>query len=288
MPHPLPTIGISSWSLHRRLGISWPHTPANDLATRSESTWGPGELALLDLPGEIAARGIRHLHLCHFHLASREPDYLREVRAAIEKAGVTLEALLIDDGDIAQPDEAVRRRDIDWIACWIVTAAALGARKARVVAGKQMPTPEALARSIAGLRELAKRGKAAGVRVITENWFDTLGGPKEVEAVLSALAGEVGLLADFGNWKGAGKYAALAAILARAEDTHAKAHFEPGGAMDADDFGRCLAAAADAGYRGPYTLIYEGAGGDEWAAIETERAFLNDFLARRAPARKAG
>src|SRR5581483_4966885 len=149
MPHPLPTIGISSWSLHRRLGISWPHTPANDLATRSESTWGPGELALLDLPGEIAARGIRHLHLCHFHLASREPDYLREVRAAIEKAGVTLEALLIDDGDIAQPDEAVRRRDIDWIACWIVTAAALGARKARVVAGKQMPTPEALARSIA-------------------------------------------------------------------------------------------------------------------------------------------
>jgi hypothetical protein len=49
------------------------------------------------------------------------------------------------------------------------------------------------------------------VRVIT-NWLDLLAGPREVAQVLDRLGGEVGLLADFGNWKGPRKYADLAAI----------------------------------------------------------------------------
>ena len=270
-------LAVSSWSVHRALGIKYPNAPGSDVAAPAEAVWGPGELTLLELPAAVAKIGIDRLHICHFHLASREPAYLREVRAALDDAGVGLETLLIDDGDITHPAE--RRRDIDWIGRWIGAAASLGAKRARVIAGKQKPTAETLDLAVAGLGELGRRGKADGVRIITENWLDLLTGPREVNAVLDRLDGEVGLLVDFGNWKGERKYADLAAVFGRAEDTHAKAHFPRVGEMDADDFGRCLAIADEAGYDGPYTLIYEGPDADEWQAIALERDFL---LARQA------
>ncbi len=37
-----------------------------------------------------------------------------------------------------------------WVGGWIDTAGRLGAKAARVVAGKQKPSPEALALSVAG------------------------------------------------------------------------------------------------------------------------------------------
>ena len=132
-------------------------------------------------------------------------------------------------------------------------------------------------------------GAAAGVRIITENWFDTLSGPDEVNAVMDRLDGEVGFLADFGNWRGASKYADLAAIIGRAETCHAKCHFSDEGVMDGDDYARCLGLAQGAGYAGPFTLIYEGAGADEWQAVAMERDFVRSHFAAAAtpPARAA-
>ena len=272
------TLALSSWSVHRALGIMYPNTPANDVPGAPTETWGPGTVSLMELPATAAKLGFKRMHVCHFHLASRDKGYLGEVRQAFADAGVTLQALLIDNGDITHAGE--RERDIAWIGAWIDAAAELGARTARVIAGKQKPSPETLGLSVAGLKTLAARGREKGVRVITENWFDLLAGPMEVDHVLDRLDGEVGLLVDFGNWKGPQKYGNLAAVLGRAEDTHAKCHFERVGEMDSDDFGRCLAAARTAGYDGPYTLIYEGPDADEWEAVEMERDFVNDFFAR--------
>ena len=115
--------------------------------------------------------------------------------------------------------------------------------------------------------------------MITENWFDTLSGPAEVHYVLDRLDGRVGFLADFGNWRGATKYADLASVFARAEAAHAKCHFSDAGEMDSEDYARCLAAAAAAGYAGPYTLIYESRSDDEWAAVTAERDFVRNYFA---------
>jgi sugar phosphate isomerase/epimerase len=280
MPQSAPVLAVSSWSVHRALGIKYPNSPANDVVAPAEETWGPAKLTLMELPEAVARIGIDRLHICHFHLASRDPAYLGEVRGALRDAGATLETLLIDDGDIAHPVDG--QRDVDWIGRWIGAAAALGAKRARVIGGKQKPSPETIDRAVTALGELARRGKAEGVRIITENWLDLLAGPSEVNAVLDRLGGEVGLLADFGNWKGPHKYADLAAIFGRAEDSHAKAHFRRVGEMDADDFGRCLAVAAAAGYDGPYTLIYEGPDADEWEAVAMERDFVRDYFAAKA------
>jgi sugar phosphate isomerase/epimerase len=277
-----PTLAVSTWSLHRAIGISFPQAPGSDSPAKAEPTWGPGTLPMIEVPQAIRMLGIDRIEVCSFHLPAHDKGFLAEFRGALADADVTFQTLLIDDGDITDPVN--RRRDIDWIARWIDVAAELGAERARVIAGKAKPSPEVLDLAVEGLAELGALGAAQGVRVMTENWFDTLGGPEEVNTVLDRLDGKVGFLADFGNWKGASKYRDLAAVFGRAEDAHAKCHFGANLDMDASDYGRCLQAAADAGYAGPYTLIYEGADEDERAALRMERDFVLSFFARRAAA----
>ena len=50
---------------------------------------------------------------------------------------------------------------------------------------------------------MSQLGKAQGVRIVTENWFDLLSSPREVHHVLDAVGDQLGFLADTGNWQGA-------------------------------------------------------------------------------------
>ena len=278
---PLPPFAVSTWSLHRRVGLGYPDSPAKPGTGAAVPTWGSGAISILEFPADVKQHGFERVEICHFQLKNRDPGYLAEMRGALKSAGVTLQTLLIDDGDISQAANAERARDIDWIARWIDAAALLGAEAARVVAGKQQPTPDALQRSVDGLRVLARHGKRQGVRIITENWFDLTPTPKEVHHILDRLEGEVGFLADTGNWTGLDKYHGLAAVFARAERCHAKASFGEGLAMDRDDFRRCIEAAATAGYRGPLTLVFESPG-DEWAGVEMEWEFVKEVWGKGA------
>jgi sugar phosphate isomerase/epimerase len=274
-----PTIAVSTWSLHRTVGLMWWDKP--DAPAVEKEAYGKGSVKVLDLPAAIRRHGIDNLQLGHFHVANRDRRWLEEFRDACRDAGVTLTCLLVDDADITVA--ANHERDVAWISRWIDDAAVLGAKSARVVAGKQKPTPETLALSVAGLKMIAQHGKAAGVRVITENWHDLLSSPAPVHHVLDAVGPDLGLLVDFGNWKGPGKYEDLASIMPRAEDTHAKCSFSArlneSGAMDGDDYGRCVAIADAAGYTGPYTLIYDGPDDDEWAGLAIEARFIQDQIA---------
>lgn len=271
-----PQFAISTWSIHRVLGLTYPDAPGRPSTGKPDPAYGHGSVNLLDLPAELNRRNFERIEICHFQLNGRDRAYVRELRAALAAANITLQTLLIDDGDITHPTEG--QRDEAWIAGWIETAVELGASHARVIAGKQAPGPDALALSVAGLRRLGHHGKAAGVRIVTENWFDLTAGPKEVNAILDPLEGDVGFLADTGNWEGDGKYADLAAVFGRAERCHSKAHVGAGLVLDQEDYRRCLQSAVTGGYKGPHTLIYEGPD-DEWAGVELERAFVSAFYA---------
>jgi sugar phosphate isomerase/epimerase len=241
------------------------------------STWSvdpylsAGSLTLETLPAELARRGYNRAEICHFHLASAEPAYLASIRGAFREAGVMIQTLLIDDGDITDPK--TRDRDIAWIEGWIAAAAALGAEHARVIAGKSAPSPEALALSVDALKRLSKLGEKHGVRIVTENWFALTASPRELHHILDSVGDGLGVLADMGNWDGQSKYSDLSSIFARAELCHAKCHFGEGLDMDREDYGNCIAAALEAGYAGPFTLVFESPG-EPWRGIEMEREFL--------------
>jgi sugar phosphate isomerase/epimerase len=239
-------IAISTWTLHGQL---------------------QGGLALLDLPAQIAQRGIQALEICHFHLPSTTPAYLAELRQACHAAGVEAYSILIDTGDITAPDPQQRAADLQTIRNWIDVAAELGAGRVRIVAGMQAPTPEVIQRSVGNLRDLVDYAEQRGVKTITENWHATGLDPQALLTILDQCEGRVGLCADIGNAEGPDKYATLAQLLPRASSIHFKARYTPDAQIEATDFTRCLELIAAADFQGIVTLIY-GDTDREWAAVE--------------------
>jgi sugar phosphate isomerase/epimerase len=196
----------------------------------------------------------------------------------MEASGIELFSLLIDGGDITHPVES--ERDLSWIGEWIDVAGILGARCARVIAGKAPSSNSTMRQSRAGLQELANCAESYGVRVMTENWFPLLSTPEHVLALLDDLDGKVGLCLDFGNWKGEKKYEDFKAIAPYAESCHAKAFFDENENLDRDDYTSCLNLMRDAGFAGPYTLIYDGPGDEEWEGLAQEREILQPYITR--------
>jgi sugar phosphate isomerase/epimerase len=263
---PITTIerGVSTWSLHRALGRFSGADSAIAGGSFLPPPVEPPRTSLLDLLPEFAARGYTTLHICHFHLESRKPDYLEQVRQALSDQGITLDMLLIDDGDLTVPD---RDRQLAWYGGWLDAAELLGAKHARICAGRSAPSPERLRSSGQTLALLAKRHP--GVRVVTENWLELTPDAESVTAVLEAAGDGIGLLLDLGNWSGPGKYADLEVVASLAESCHAKCHFSAGG-PDEVDYQRSLAILRDAAYSGPLALIYDGPDDDEWSGLERE------------------
>jgi len=263
-------IAVSTWSLHRLLGTTYPHDTSTDAVGPEQQTYGEGEESLLGLPSVLANHGYHRLEIVSFHLRSRDPVYLAELRDQLKVCNVRLQTLLIDAGDVTHPEHGAR--DQKWIAGWIEVANALGAENARIIAGKQKPTRDALDRSVKALAALAD-GNKGGTRLVTENWFDLLAEPAQVHYLLDRLEGRVGLLGDFGNWSGEDKYSDLRSIFGRAELCHAKASFIHG-ELDEADYGACVTLAEEAGYKGPYTLIFDSDIPNEWAGLAVERDFI--------------
>jgi hypothetical protein len=200
---------VHDWSLHRTLGrfVSTEANPPGATGGMQPREADASALALLDLPGELATRGYDVVQLCHFHLPSRDPAYRAELRVSLADAHVTLDAVLIDSGDLVHPPDADEHEA--WIAGWLEDAGTLGATRGRVIAGQADPTPELLIQSGRRLRRLAA---GSPVRVVTENWMALLPTAPHVHQLLEAAAGEIGLLVDLANWTGADRDAQLASI----------------------------------------------------------------------------
>jgi hypothetical protein len=269
-------LSVSSYSFHRALGVNYRDLPGDDGSRPCVPVHGPGTMTLLELPERIAAMGIHTLEISHPHLPSRDPSYLKELRDAIRQAGVSLLSVLVEAGDLTDPDHGARDRE--WMAGWIETAALVGAQRARLIAGKAPYTVEALQRSRVALYTLAAQGRDHGVRVTTENWFGLLCCPEAVCTLLESLEGEVGFNLDFGNWGGPAKYADLEAIFRYAESCHAKCAFVSEYVPDAIDFHHCLDLAKSSGFSGPFTLIYDSPGDDEWKGVALERDLVARYL----------
>jgi sugar phosphate isomerase/epimerase len=268
-----PRLSVSTWSLHRSLGDPLFYGP--ETSQIPFNTHNRGGIGLLEVPAQIAECGIHTLEICHFHMPSRAPAYVRAMRSTLEVTGIELWSVLIDAGDVTHPLHG--QRDAAWIADWIDIAGQLGAKRARVIAGKQPLSAQALQASREALVRLADRAEARDVRLMTENWFDLLSTPEAVSELLDSLDGRVGLCFDFGNWKGENKYANLEAIAPYAESCHAKPQFTSDGDIEQDDYLRCLDITRSAGFSGPYTLIYDGPDSDELAGLAGERDLVKRY-----------
>lgn len=266
-------LAVSTWSLHRTLGKPDFYGVDEDIPVL---THGQGRCTLLDLPARLVSSSINTLELCHFHLPSRDPGYLDELSAALKQDKIELFSLLVDDGDLVDPNEGTAHAA--WIRAWVEVAKQLGSVCMRVIAGKQQATPENIAQACVRLRQLSTYAADQGVRLMTENWFALLDQPTTVLELLDRLEGTVGLCMDFGNWKGPDKYAAFEGIADRAESCHAKPQFNELSQIEVTDFKRCLEVLQRANFTGPYTLIYDGPDANEWEGLKKEKELVLPYI----------
>ena len=258
---------VSTWSLHRTLGrYVAPDSGALGGPCRAGAA-EPGEMTLLELPAALREHGYDTLQICHFHLPSRSQEYLASLRAALQDAGITVDALLVDDGDLTDQRHADETEA--WMAAWLSDASALGATRVRLMVGAAEPTPEVIRESAERLKRLA--ATEPSVRIVVENWTGVLRDSRSLLQVLEATDGAVGLLIDLGNWRGPDRFAELARIAPLAETCHAKCHFT-GSDPDVDEFQRGVQILKDAEFTGPMALIYDGVDDDEWQKLERVNA----------------
>lgn len=265
-------LSVSSWSLRRALGEPEFYGVGGEIPTASHDR---GAISLLDLPRKLADFGIHTVEICHFHLPSRDADYLRQLRENLQNANVEFWSLLVDDGDIS--DEEHGARDAKWIESWFPIAQSLGAKCVRVIAGKGAPTNENLERSARLLHELAQKARMHDLRLMTENWFGVLSTPERVLELFERTRGELGLCFDFGNWPEENKIEMLRQIAPLAESCHAKAEFFDSENLDVEDYTHCLDLLQKADFSGPFTLI-NGTPGDEWRGLQIEKAIVQRYL----------
>jgi hypothetical protein len=126
-------------------------------------------LELFDI-GEMLADtyGVHKVEFQHYHLASVEPSYFRDLKARLEKtrSRATQINLEFSGLNISAPQHRDRLLAIDLTKMWIDHAVALGA--GRVMINQGQPTQENKVHSIPTLKAMADYGRSKNIIVSVE------------------------------------------------------------------------------------------------------------------------
>jgi hypothetical protein len=126
-------------------------------------------LELFDI-GEMLADtyGVHKVEFQHYHLASVEPSYFRDLKAKLEKtkSRATQINLEFSGLNISAPQQRDRLLAIDLTKMWIDHAVTLGAQ--RVMINQGAPTQENKVNSIPTLKAMADYGKSKNIIVSVE------------------------------------------------------------------------------------------------------------------------
>ncbi|MEM7127396.1 MAG: TIM barrel protein [Chloroflexota bacterium] len=268
-------IATSSWALHGTLGQAFYEHNNGTVINRNEED--PNAMPLLDLPAFVAKDGVKVLEIVHFHFPSTEDSYLTELKASLDEAGVELANVLVDTGNLSNPNLEERQRDIDMTKGWQDVALKLGAGGNRIDCGTEPASPETIALSASALQELADNAAANGLHVFTENWRSTSLQPTDLMEIMRQADRPLKLCVDFGNAaKTDDKYETLAALLPHSNSLHCKGYFD-GETLDLDEFHRSLRLVKEANFSGHVALIYDKYDGEWEKVLALKEAYESYF-----------
>jgi sugar phosphate isomerase/epimerase len=276
-PPRLERIAISTWSLHNYFR-----------ATRDSTFSLPGPmLALLDFPEMIAGRyHVHHLECCASQFASTELAYLRELKYALAHTLSTIVNISVDieqcgpEGTFSSLDHEERMAALEAVKQWVDVAHLLGVKSVSVSPGKV--DPKSLARTAESYKALAAYALAKGVHVIVENSAGFGSEHPEELTKLFKLAGpgRIGALPDFANFADEATRAKGLKLLFSYAPTVCHANgleFDTNGAEKSYDFRAAMGIAKMAGFRGIYSIEFDGPG-DPYAGIQKTLDALLKYL----------
>lgn len=266
-----------------RLGVaSYPFRASIDSPRNRDRDRTKPAMDLKDFPAMVREKfNVRNVEPLDSHFRSLEPAYLGELRDAVEKAGcrvinipASVRASLYD------PDAAKRKTGVDNARKWVDAAVTLGSPSIRVhISGVHGVTPD-VGRASDSLRAIADYGADKNIVINLEN--DDPGSEdafflvKVIEQVNNPyLRG----LPDFCNSMLKGderyNYDAVAAMFRHAYNiSHVKDSELDNGKLFRVDVAKTFAIAKQSGYRGYFSMEWDGRGGP----YEGTQKLLDDSL----------
>lgn len=268
---PMDRIGVSTWSLHTRFQ-----------ATRGKDVPDSDLIKLLDFFGIVNKRwGVRHFECVNMHFESQEPQYLAAVRKAVEAVRGTIQNIPCDirGTNLSDDDEAGRQRSVAAVKTWIDSAVAVGSPSIRCNTGRSKD-PANIEPAVRSYRELSEYGAGKKVRVIIENHG---GISSRAEAIMKLIRAvnhpNLGTLPDFGNFPtDEERYPGLELMFPLGRICHAKiGRTNQQGEWVSLDVNRCVQIAERTGFKGVYSVEYEGPG-DPYEGVTQSIAILKKAL----------
>ena len=159
-------------------------------------------MTLLEMPAACKRAGVQTIELVSSFFESQHPNYLNQVRQAIEAEDLHVRNIAVDLGNIANPDDATRGTDLEAIKQWFHLAKAVGSEAIRVNSGRaEVGDEEAIKRIIASYTELADEAAHTGVYLLIENHGGASADPKNIGRFIEAVGSPwFRTCPDTGNW----------------------------------------------------------------------------------------
>ncbi len=228
----------------------------------------PG-MDLKEFGGLVVKRfGLHNIEPLDFHFRSTDPAYIRELRAATEKAGAHIINIPVDlRASYYDPDAAQRSKSVETSKKWIEIASALSSPSVRLhIAGVGKLKPE-VGRAVESLKQVADFAAARNVVANLENDDNFTEDPFFIVEILEGVKSPyLHALPDFCNSMLTHDQAfndrAMRALFGKAYNI---AHVKDSEVGDKDklvtvDVARCFEIAKASGFRGYYSMEWEGAG----------------------------
>ena len=257
---PRDRLAVSSWPFRAYIDA-----PGNRWARKPNE---PG-MDLKEFAGMVVKRfNVHNIEPLSEHLRSTDARYIEEFHQAVEKAGShVIDVAVGGRYSYYDPDPARRKAAVDFGKKWVDVAQALGSPSMRThIAGARGVQPD-VARTAECLTQVADYGAQKGIVVNLENddlrTEDAFFIVKVIEKAnhpwLRALPDFCNSMltgnADF-NYRAVTELFKHAYSIAHAKDSEVDEH----GKVYTVDMGRTFAIAKEAGYRGYFSMEFEGQG----------------------------
>ena len=212
-------------------------------------------------------------------LTSAEMDYLAQIKAAADRAGLPFGCLAVDGAHIYESSPEARSAQQIKAYRWLNIAEQLGAQQIRIDSGGPTEMPEEVLESIVlGYNDLIPRARDKGIEVVIENHWGASRIPGNVVRILEAVPG-LGLLFDTGNWPEDMRETGWTQCARYARATHLKTYeFDAEGNETTVDIPRAMRILQESGYQGSWGIESVPREGDEYEAAQKSVALVRRVL----------
>ncbi len=212
-------------------------------------------------------------------LSADEETYLRQVRAAADRAGLPFGCVAADGAHIYEPTPEARQLTRAVAYRWLQAAHRLGARQVRIDTGAAEGFPEAVFEVVAaGYQDLIARGRELGLEILFENHWGISNHYENVLRLVEGVAG-LGLLFDTHNWRPGSQTVAWVHCARYARAVHMKTFgFDAAGNEPSVDMALAIRLLVATGYRGAWGVESVPGDGDEYGAARKTLALIERNL----------